>query len=149
MVGTIRAFDEGMQKDIHARVTRIAEKVAESAGATADVTIRIGNPVTYNDPALTERMAPTLRRVAGADRVDIAQVTTTAEDFALYQKQVPGMFLFLGITPPDADPATVAPNHSPRFFVDEAALPTGVKTLVGLAVDYLAGGRAVGSASGR
>jgi amidohydrolase len=140
MEGTIRAFDEDMQKDIHARVTRIAEKVAESAGATADVEIRIGNPVTYNDPALTERMAPTLRRVAGADKVDIAQVTTTAEDFALYQKQVPGMFLFLGITPPGTDPATVAPNHSPRFTVDEAALPTGVKTLVGLAVDYLAAG---------
>ncbi|HEU4628416.1 MAG TPA: amidohydrolase [Gemmatimonadaceae bacterium] len=137
MEGTIRAFDEEMQKDIHARVRRIAENIAESAGATAEVTIDIGNPVTYNDPALTERMAPTLRRVA--DDVDIAQVTTTAEDFALYQKRVPGMFLFLGVTPPDA-PAPVAANHSPRFTVDEAALPTGVKTLVGLAVDYLASG---------
>ena len=90
-------------------------------------------------------MTPTLQRVAGADAVRAAQVTTTAEDFAHYQKRVPGMFLFLGITPPGTDLATAAPNHSPRFTVDEAALPTGVKTLVALAVDYLAKGSAVGA----
>jgi amidohydrolase len=145
MEGTIRTFDERMQRDIHARVARTAEKIAEASGATAAVTVTIGNPVTFNDPALTERMGPTLQRVAGAGKVSVAQVTTTAEDFALYQKKVPGMFLFLGITPPDADLATVAANHSPRFTVDEAALPTGVKTLVGLAVDYLAMGRQVGT----
>jgi metal-dependent amidase/aminoacylase/carboxypeptidase family protein len=50
------------------------------------------------------------------------------------------MFLFLGITPPGANLAEVAPNHSPRFMVDEAALPVGVKALVSLATDYLAGG---------
>ncbi len=140
MEGTIRTFDPDMQKDIHARVKRIAEKVAESAGATAEVTIAaVGNPVTYNDPALTERMLPTLRRVAGADKVVLAQQTTTAEDFAHYQKQVPGVFYFLGVVPEGTDPKTAAPNHSPRFQVDEAALPVGVRTLIGLAMDYLGG----------
>ena len=140
MEGTIRAFDERMQLDIHERVRRIATNVAEASGATAEVDIRIGNPVTHNDPALVERMLPSLRRAAGEANVRTAQVTTTAEDFSMYQKVVPGMFLFLGITPPDANLAEVAPNHSPRFMVDEAALPTGVKALVSLATDYLAGG---------
>lgn len=140
MEGTIRTFDAAMQKDIHERVKRTAQKIAESAGGTAEVTISdAGNPVTFNDPALTERMLPTLRRVAGADRVVLAQQTTTAEDFSHYQKQVPGVFVFLGITPEGTDPKTAAPNHSPRFQVDEAAMPVGVKTLVGLAMDYLAG----------
>ncbi|MHB1223978.1 MAG: amidohydrolase, partial [Gemmatimonadaceae bacterium] len=141
MEGTIRTFDPAMQKDIHERVKRTAQKIAESAGGTADVTISdAGNPVTYNDPALTERMLPTLRRVAGADRVVVAQPTTTAEDFSHYQKQVPGVFLFLGVIPEGTDPKSAAPNHSPRFQADEAALPVGVKALVGLAMDYLAGG---------
>jgi amidohydrolase len=35
---------------------------------------------------------------------------------------------------------TAAPNHSPYFFADEAALPTGVRALSSLAVDYLASG---------
>ena len=142
MEGTIRTFDDAMQKDIHARVTRTAERIAEASGATAAVEVRTTNPVTSNDPALVERMTPTLRRVAGAENVRTAQVTTTAEDFAHYQRRVPGMFLFLGVTPPGTDLATVAANHSPRFQVDEAALPVGVKTLVGLAVDYLGGGKA-------
>ena len=139
MEGTIRTFDEAMQRDIHERVRRTAARVAEASGATAEATITTTNPVTSNDPALTERMLPTLRRVAGAEAVRPAQATTTAEDFAHYQRKVPGVFLFLGVTPPGPDLATAAANHSPRFTVDEAALPVGVRTLVGLAVDYLEG----------
>ncbi len=137
MIGTIRTFDPAVQRDIHERVRRTAESIAQSAGATAEVTIDPGYPVTYNDPALTERMVPTLRRVAGAGAVGVNVPQTTAEDFSRYEQRVPGMFFFLGITPPGADPRTVAPNHSPRFFVDEAALPVGVRALAHLAVDYL------------
>ena len=137
MIGTIRSFDAAMRRDIWARVRRTAEGIAQSAGATAVVTIDFGAPVTYNDPALTERMVPTLRRVAGPDKVGISEAKTTAEDFSRYQEKIPGLFFFLGITPPGTDPRTAAPNHSPRFFVDEAALPVGVRALAHLAVDYL------------
>jgi len=137
MIGTIRSFDAAMRRDIWARVRRTAEGIAQSAGATAVVTIDSGPPVTYNDPTLTERMAPTLRRVAGSDKVGISEAKTTAEDFSRYQEKIPGLFFFLGITPPGTDPHTAAPNHSPRFFVDEAALPVGVRALSHLAVDYL------------
>jgi amidohydrolase len=137
MVGTIRAFDAALRRDVHERVRRTAESIAQSAGATAVVTIDSGPPVTYNDPALTEKMVPTLRQVAGADRVRLATPLTTAEDFSRYQERIPGLFFFLGITPASADPRTVAPNHSPRFFVDEAALPLGVRALAHAAVNYL------------
>jgi amidohydrolase len=136
--GTIRTFSESMRASIHERIKRTAESIAAGAGATATATIHPYVPVTMNDAALTERMAPTLRRVAGADKVAIARQTTTAEDFSLYQQKVPGMFFFLGITPKGADPAKVAPNHSPRFFVDEGALVPGIRALASLAVDYLA-----------
>jgi len=136
MIGTIRAFDTAMRRDIWMRVRRTAESVAQSAGAVAAVTIDSGPPVTYNDPALTTQMTPTLRRVAGADKVGSAEAKTTAEDFSRYQEKIPGLFFFLGITPPGVDPRSAAPNHSPRFFVDEAALPVGVRALAHLAVDY-------------
>ena len=137
MTGTIRAFDAAMRRDIWMRVRRTAEGVAQSAGAVAAVTIDSGPPVTYNDPTLTAQMTPTLRRVAGADKVGSAEAKTTAEDFSRYQERIPGLFFFLGITPPGVDPRSAAPNHSPRFFVDEAALPVGVRALAHLAVDYL------------
>ena len=137
MIGTIRTFDAAVRRDIHERVRRTAESIAQSAGATALVAVDTGAPVTYNDPALTERMLPTLRQVAGATNVRLAQLLTPAEDFSRYQERIPGLFFFLGITPAGADPRTVAANHSPRFFVDEAALPLGVRALAHVAVDYL------------
>jgi amidohydrolase len=141
MLGTIRTFDKAMRNDIHQRLRRTAESIAQSAGATAQITIDTTNGVTYNDPALTEKILPTLRQVAGATHVVLATPTPTAEDFSRYQERIPGVFFFLGITPPGTDPAKAAPNHSPRFYVDETALPVGVKALAHLAVDYLSRGR--------
>lgn len=139
LVGTIRTFDPDMQDEIHARIRSIAEGIAEASGATAQVTIDRGNPVTFNDPALTLRMAPTLQRVAGEDRVYQVPPTTTAEDFSRYQQRIPGVFAFLGVADPDQDPMTVAPNHSPLFNPDERALPVGVRLLANMAVDWLQG----------
>lgn len=139
MGGTIRTFDPEMRKQVHERVRRTATSIAQAAGASAEVRIDPGDPITYNDPALTARMTESLKRVAAADFNPNAPVTTTAEDFSIYQQKVPGVFFFLGVTPKGADPATVAINHSPRFFVDESALVTGVRALASVAVDYLAG----------
>ena len=135
LVGTIRTFDAEVQSDIHARVKRIAENIAAAAGATAVVTIPSGIPATINDPALTKRMLPSLERAAPG-KVRESDLITAAEDFTFFQRQVPGMLFFLGITPPGQ--AGKAPaNHSPLFCVDESALVTGVRALAHLAADYL------------
>ncbi len=137
MLGTIRTFDSGVREEIHRRVRITAESIARSAGASALVDITKGTPVTTNDPALTRRMIPSLEKAAGADRIGEMPRVTTAEDFAYYQQQVPGMFVFLGVADPeDPDPAT---NHSPYFYADERALPVGVRTLTYLALDFLSG----------
>ena len=136
--GTIRAFDEATRDSILARFRRIVTATATANGATAEIRMERGTPVTWNDPALTEQMVPSLRRALGASQVEMGRQTTTSEDFSLFQKAAPGLFVFLGITPKGADPATVAPNHSPRFYADEGALVPGMKTLSTLAIDYLA-----------
>ena len=144
LVGTIRTFDGAMQKDIHERIRRTATQIAAAAGATADVRIDLGYPVTVNNPSLTKQMLGTLRRVAGNNLAEGTKITG-AEDFSYFQQQVPGLFLLLGITPP-AEVGKAPQNHSPKFFVDESALITGVRTLAHLAVDYLntRGGSAAG-----
>ena len=135
LVGTIRTFDDGMQAEIHEKVKRLAEGIAVAAGATAEVRIDKGYPVTANHPALTARMLPTLERVApGA--VKESELITGAEDFTYFQRQAPGLFVFVGITPKE-QVGKAPQNHSPLFFVDEAALPVGVRALAHLAVDYL------------
>jgi amidohydrolase len=137
LLGTVRAFNETVRKDIHRRIQDIVTKTAEAAGAKSEIVYDIGYPVTVNDPALTERMIPTLRRVAGAENVRVGALTGTAEDFSFFQQKVPGLFFFLGVAPKGVDPKTAAMNHSPLFFADESALPLGVRALANLALDYL------------
>ena len=135
--GTIRTFDREMRDDIHARIRRTVEDIAHSAGATAEVRIDAYAPVTYNDPALTQSMVPSLEWAAGADKVKQALPLPGAEDFSLYAERVPGMYVFLGVNKPGVGPWDAAPNHSPLFYVNEDALVTGVRALSALAVDYL------------
>lgn len=136
MSGTIRAYDEKVRAQAHRDVRRTAGRIAESAGATARVSITKIYATTVNDKALAERMVPVLKRAADG-RVARAPLAGASEDFSFYAEEVPGLFVFLGITPPDQDPAAAAPNHSPKFFVDERALVVGTRTMASLAVNFL------------
>jgi amidohydrolase len=136
--GTIRTFDETQRDEIHAHVKRITELIAEAGGAKANVHIHRWYDVTVNEPALTEWSVPTLERIAGEGNVNVVDKVCGAEDFSFFQKKVPGFFYFVGCTPTDRDADTAAPNHSPRFYVDEKCLKLGVKTLSALALDWLA-----------
>jgi amidohydrolase len=140
MQGTIRAFDEEQRDAIHDHVKRITQMIAAAGGAKASVEIKRGYDVTVNDPALTAWSIPTLGRIAGESNVAVVDKVCGAEDFSFYQKVVPGLFYRLGCTPPEREIAKSAPNHSPRFYVDENCLKIGVKTLAALALDWLADG---------
>lgn len=136
MVGTIRTLDGTMQDRVHEEIRRTAPNIAASMGATATVEIDRGYPVTVNDPALTRAMVPTLARVA--DSTKTINPITGAEDFSYFAREVPGLYVFVGGMPRGMDPKDAAPHHTPDFYVDEAGLPYGVRTLVHLAADYLA-----------
>jgi metal-dependent amidase/aminoacylase/carboxypeptidase family protein len=122
---------------VHRDITTVAGKIAESAGAKAEVSISRGYDTTVNDEELTARMLPVLERAADG-RVRRSLPVGASEDFSVFAQQAPGLFVFLGITPEDQDPARAAPNHSPNFFVDESALKVGARTMATLAVNYLA-----------
>jgi amidohydrolase len=135
MTGTLRMFDPAMQQDIQARIRRTVTDLAAAWGATATVTIVPGTPVLINDPTLPARMQPTLERYSRRAFADIPW--TPSEDFALFAKRVPSLFVFMGVTPDSMKVEDAALNHSPKFFADESALPYGVQVMSGLALDYL------------
>ncbi len=136
MSGTIRALDTKMQYDIHERIRRTATHIAESQGAKADVTVKIQYPVTYNDPKLTDQMAPTLEAVAGKENVHLTPAVTGAEDFSFFQQKVPGLFFFLGGAPKGKPIEETAPHHTPDFYLDESGFGLGVRAFCHLVVDY-------------
>ena len=140
MVGTIRTFDPGMREKIHREVRKVATHIAESMSTVAEVEIKPGYPVTYNDLQLTSWAVPRLQALAGLDRVNTMDAITGAEDFSFFQQKVPGFFFFLGGKPKGVPSSEAAPHHSPDFYIDESGLKLGVRALSTLAVDYLVSG---------
>ena len=139
-IDSIRTFDPEMRKEIHLRVKRTVEDIATSGGATARVNVSTGGLITQNDASLLEKMTPTLQRTAGDGGFKIVNPVTGSEDFPAFTKDIPGLFYFLGVAPKGMDQKSQPANHSPLFFADEAALPTGVRAMTNLAVDYLKSG---------
>ena len=137
MGGTIRTFDKGMQKLVHEKLKTTAENIAESAGATAEVIISSGSPVTYNDPSLTASMVASLERAAGKTNTLAVSPVTMAEDFSEFQQNIPGLFFFIGGMKPGTDPKKAPIHHTPDFMLDESGFGTGVRALLNLTVDYL------------
>jgi amidohydrolase len=134
--GTIRTLDADMQRDVHARVKKTAEKIAEASGATVEVTIDTKTLVTDNDSSLTAMMAPSLQKAAGKDRVQTQSWTTGAEDFSFFGEKAPALFFNLGGMPVGTDPAKAPGHHTPDFFIDDSQLDVGVKAFCHLVFDY-------------
>ncbi len=140
MIGTFRTFDPAVRQQIIDGITRTSKDIAAASGATAEVEIaNDNNPVTFNNVKLTERMLPSLERAAGPGNVVEVPYVTGAEDFAYYGTKVPSLFFFVGITPVGQDASKAPSNHSPKFFIDESGLELGVRSMLGVAVDYLQG----------
>ncbi|CAN5387183.1 M20 family metallopeptidase [soil metagenome] len=136
MAGTIRTLDSAMQKEVHEKIRLTATKIAESMGATAEVTIDMKTPVTYNTPELVKKMLPSLQKAAGQGNVLETEWVTGAEDFAFYGSKAPAFFFFVGGMPKGKDVKTTAAHHTPDFFIDDSRLDVGVKAFCNIVFDY-------------
>jgi amidohydrolase len=136
MAGTIRTLDSAMQKEVHQRIRLTTQKIAESMGATAEVTIDTKTLVTYNTPDLVKKMLPSLERAVGAENVSEGDWTTGAEDFSYYGTKAPAFFFYVGGMPKGRDPKTTAAHHTPDFFIDDSRLDVGIKAFCNIVFDY-------------
>jgi amidohydrolase len=135
MSGTLRTMSEDRRSFMKQRVDEIATTIAAGMEARAKVDwMPNGYPVVVNDPDLTARMAPSLARLA--TRLVLLPPVMASEDFSYFAQAAPGMFFYVGITPPDQNPAHAPVNHSPLFKVDEAGLVTGLRSLLHVVADY-------------
>jgi amidohydrolase len=138
LLGTMRTFSPEMRAQIIERMGALAAGIASAHGATAELRMMPApNPVLVNDPALTERISPSLAAVVGKEGLSTMGLQTVAEDYAHIAEAVPSVFYFVGVTPKGQDAASAPDNHSDLFYMDEAALEVGLQTLLRVAVDYL------------
>lgn len=137
--GTIRTFSEKTRTLVHEGIRRLAQGIAGAYGATAEVDVIPGYPVTINDPAFSELVRATAVELLGEERVPpVEEPVMGAEDFSYVLQQVPGAMAFVGARPADQDPATAPVNHSNRVIFDEPAMAIGTATYVAVALRSLA-----------
>jgi amidohydrolase len=136
MAGTIRTLDDQMQKDVHERIKTTAQKIAESMGATAEVSIETKTLVTYNTPELVKQMLPSLEKAIGKENVYETEWTTGAEDFSYYRLKAPAFFFNVGGMPKGKNVKDSAPHHTPDFYIDDSRLDVGIKAFCNFVFDY-------------
>ncbi len=134
--GTIRTFEKSYLDKIHEEIKTIATNVAEAHNASANVELAVyGNyPVTFNDLDLSAQLEPSLIKASDGKYMRMSVPRTGAEDFSFFAQEVPGLYFFLGVNPENQESSFT--NHSPRFYIDDDALDTGVKAFIQLVEDY-------------
>lgn len=143
MLGTVRTLSDADEKLVNDRIRQIVEKTAEAAGAKAilELPYSVHYPVTYNDPALTAAMLPSLQKTAGVENVKLIQPDTGSEDFSFFHKNIPGLYFQLGGLKKGQDPQTASSHHTPGFLIDDSGLKTGVNAMANLVIDYMEMGK--------
>jgi len=130
--GTIRTFDEAVRRRVLQRFEEVVQGVAAAFGTTASVRWIEGPPPVLNDPKLAELG---LAAAEAAGYQGIMPVPSPAgEDFSWYQREVPGLFVFMGTDGPQE-------WHHPAFDLDERAIPVSIgffTKLAELALEELA-----------
>jgi len=132
MLGTVRSFSPDVREQMKPRIEAVLRGACEAHGATYDYDYEWRYPVTANDPREAAFVRALAARHVGADRSQDMKPTMGAEDFSFMLEERPGCFFFLGT---QYDAKTSAPHHNARFAIDEAALETGVRMMVALALE--------------
>ena len=128
--GTIRALDETVRQDAHARVKQITEKTAEAFGAKADVKSQFGYPITYNHQNACDYAEQIVSGIDGLSGQEMLPVMG-GEDFSFYSERIPAMFLALGVRP--ADRETYPNLHQSNYDFSDGAIPHGIRLHVEIA----------------
>jgi amidohydrolase len=145
---TVRTYKPEVRKKILAAIERIVKAEATAAGAPREPLVRIspGDAATYNDPALTKRIAGALASTLGAGNVVELPPVMGAEDFGEFGRAtgVPSLMFWLGATEPGkfesvhGDVTKLPGLHSSEFAPDrEPTLKTGATALTAAALALL------------
>ncbi len=132
LLGTVRAYDADVRKQMKPRIEAVLKGCCESAGAAYDYDYLWRYPVTVNNAAEAAYVAGLAAQTLGASRSIEFERTMGAEDFSFMLEQRPGCFFFVGS---QSGPATAVAHHNAKFAIDERCLEAGVQMMTALALD--------------
>lgn len=134
--GTFRAQDTDTRSFLANRITEMAATIATVFHTSSQTQIVWGAPPVYNDPAVTEQVQKVAFNLFSPTEVitDFPPIMV-GEDFSVYQQNIPGTYIFLGVNPPDNTPAF--PHHNPQFDIDDSILWKIARLFYQLGISYL------------
>jgi amidohydrolase len=135
MEGTVRSLSPSGPATVKSKMDAILKGVTSSYSATYTLNYAEGAPVTYNDPALAAGSTAALVAVLGKDKVTFPAPQMVAEDFAYYQKRIPGFYFFVGVANPEK--GITAMWHTEYYDMDEDALAVGMRAMASVVIGYL------------
>lgn len=120
--GSLRAFDDNVFFSMQNDIQTLAEEIAKAFGGRIDVEIDEGYPPVINDAACYHALK---RAARDFEFIEMKKPHMTAEDFACYQRVVPGLMFNVGL-------GVETELHTSNFNFDEKALLPAVYTFVNL-----------------
>ena len=135
MTGTMRTLNDQVRERAVQLMRETLQNVTAAYGATFELNLQDSNPVTYNEPGLVDETLPVIRRVVGDPNALAIKPFMPAEDFANFQKIIPGFYYFLGVG--NRAKGITSGWHTADFDVDEESLVVGVKVMSNVLLDYL------------
>ena len=118
--GTLRTLNDTLFETLTEKLHALVRGLEIATGATIRPERRGYYPVVRNPRPLVERLYGVLDSM---DDTELVEPVMAAEDFAEYQRRVPGVFFFLGINGGRGG----APLHSAAFDFDEDVLLVGAE----------------------
>jgi amidohydrolase len=135
MEGTVRSLSPDGPATVKKKMEAILKGVTSSYDATYTLNYAEGAPVTVNEPALAAASSAALVTQLGRDKVTSPAPQMVAEDFAYYQKKIPGFYFFVGVANPDK--GITAMWHTEYYDMDEDALGVGMRAMSAVVFGYL------------
>jgi amidohydrolase len=131
--GTVRSFSKSLGERLPGLLDEVARAAAMAHGATTELRYSRHTIALHNDPVMAQLVAQAAQATPGVTHVDRSMRMMAGEDMAYVLDRVPGCFFFVGCGAEGAEP-----HHSPRFRIDEAALPVGAQVMLRAVAGYFA-----------
>lgn len=141
--GTLRAYSEAVRQKVKKRIGELAESIAASFGAQAQVEFLNSLPPVYCSPSFTDELLGYAAQTVGAGRIaSEPEVKIGSEDFAFLAEQCPenSAYFFLGAGPNEREGFPWG-QHSARVVFNEDVLPLGAAVFAACALGWLGNGR--------
>jgi len=126
MEGMIRTFSDDVYQSIKENILGLLQGMELSHGIRGSFKEVVYYPVVDNNPEWTEKLA----RLLPKEAIHPMAPLMISEDFSYFQKEVPGVYFFLGCG--NREKGHTFPLHSNRFNFDEEVLLLGIQMYVNI-----------------